>query len=157
MAKYKSESGRSMIEMIGVLALMTLITAGAFVLINGAMRSQKISHFDDEVNLLAANARALTAEAGNFKSLPAANDLDSNNDSLGKDVATGILKKSESVISGTYKLLKTNANGTGFMVVVEGTDLDWCEGLHGRAYPNGTATCSTNSQGKHILTITFTE
>lgn len=55
----KQESGRSMIEMVGVLAVMGLITAGAFVLITSAMSSQKISRVDDDVSAIVAGARLL--------------------------------------------------------------------------------------------------
>ena len=53
----KHESGRSMIEMVGVLAVMGLITAAAFVLITSAMRSQKLSRADDDISALAAGVR----------------------------------------------------------------------------------------------------
>ena len=170
MARYKEikkqESGRSMIEMIAVLAIMGLITAGAFVLINSASRSQKIAHFDDEVNLLAANARALTAEAGNFKSLPAEGETYSDNqekEEKGMILANRILNRSAgttNVIGGEYSLVKTgtgNNDGTGFAVIVVNVDQDWCAGLHGHAYPHGVAACDKTDGTGTILTITFTE
>ena len=45
----KQESGRSMIEMLGVLAIMGLITVGAIGMIATAMRTQKRSAINDEV------------------------------------------------------------------------------------------------------------
>ena len=70
----KRESGRSMIEMVGVLAITGLLTAGAFVLITSGMASQKRRRAFDEVQTLAQTVRALTAEAEKFDQLPAAND-----------------------------------------------------------------------------------
>ena len=37
----RQESGRSMIEMVGVLAIMGMLTAGAFVLISLGINRQK--------------------------------------------------------------------------------------------------------------------
>ena len=65
----KHESGRSMIEMVGVLAVMGLITAAAFILITSAMRSQKLSRADDDVAALAAGVRLLYNNNTNFTGL----------------------------------------------------------------------------------------
>ena len=43
------ESGRSMIEMLGVLAIMGVITVGAIGMISTAMRTQKLTAVNDEV------------------------------------------------------------------------------------------------------------
>ena len=45
----KDESGRSMIEMLGVLAIMGGITVGAIGIISSAMRTQKRSTVNDDV------------------------------------------------------------------------------------------------------------
>ena len=65
----KRESGRSMIEIIGVLAISGLLTVAAFVLIQSGMESQKRNRAGDEINVLVQNVRALTAEADNFDKL----------------------------------------------------------------------------------------
>jgi len=65
----KHESGRSMIEMVGVLAVMGLITAGAFVLISSAMSSQRISRVDDDVSALVQGVRLLYNSNNNFNGL----------------------------------------------------------------------------------------
>ena len=53
----KHESGRSMIEMVGVLAVMGLITAAAFVLITSALRSQKLPRVIEDGSAIAAGIR----------------------------------------------------------------------------------------------------
>ena len=63
-------SGRSMIEIVGVLAVMGLITAGAFVLIQSGMASQKRNRASDEFANIVANVRALFAESEDVNSLP---------------------------------------------------------------------------------------
>lgn len=70
----KVEAGRSMIEMVGVLAVAGLLTAGAFVLIQSGMSSQKRRRAMDEMNTLAQSVRTLTAEGSKFTTLPGANE-----------------------------------------------------------------------------------
>jgi len=65
----KHESGRSMIEMVGVLAVMGLITAAAFVLITSAMSSQRISRIDDDVSSIVQGVRLLYNPSDNFAGL----------------------------------------------------------------------------------------
>ena len=50
----KHESGRSMVEMVGVLAVMGLITAAAFVLIRSGMASQRRNRAIDDVSTIVA-------------------------------------------------------------------------------------------------------
>ena len=52
----KDESGRSMIEMLGVLAIMGGITVGAIGIISSAMRTQKRSTVNDDVIQMVAGA-----------------------------------------------------------------------------------------------------
>ena len=62
----KQQSGRSMIEMVGVLAVMGLITAAAFVLINSALSSQRLSRVDDDVSGIVNGVRLLYNAAPDF-------------------------------------------------------------------------------------------
>jgi len=68
----KHESGRSMIEMVGVLAIMGLITAAAFVLITSALRSQRLVRIDDDVSAIAAGVRLLYANQPSFDGIATA-------------------------------------------------------------------------------------
>ena len=54
MKNKKHESGRSMVEMVGVLAVMGLITAAAFVLIRSGMASQRRNRAIDDVSTIVA-------------------------------------------------------------------------------------------------------
>ena len=62
-----SESGRSIVEIIGVLAIMGLITAAAFILIRAGMASQRRSIVDDDVAEIVTGVRTLYAD---YDSLP---------------------------------------------------------------------------------------
>ena len=63
------ESGRSMVEIIGVLAVMGLITAGAFALVRSGMASQKRNRAADEIANIVSTIRTLSAGADDFSNL----------------------------------------------------------------------------------------
>jgi len=62
----KTESGRSMVEIVGVLAVMGLITAGAFVLITSGMATQKRNTVADDVGNIVQVYRSVFAEGKTF-------------------------------------------------------------------------------------------
>ena len=84
--RQKHESGRSMVEMVGVLAIMGLLTAGAFVLIKSSLVSQRISRITDEIDVLVANARAMTAQSNDFTQFPASDNFDTDGIALAKSI-----------------------------------------------------------------------
>ena len=62
----KQESGRSMLEMLGVLAIMGVITVGAISMISYAMRMQKQSAVNDEVYQIVLGVRQLLGEYDDY-------------------------------------------------------------------------------------------
>ncbi len=60
------ESGRSMIEMLGVLAIMGVITVAAITMISTAMRTQKRNTVNDEVVQIVTGVRQLLGEYDDF-------------------------------------------------------------------------------------------
>lgn len=158
----KNESGRSMVEMVGVVAVMSLITVGAFVLIRNGMQTQKISQVSDEIEILAANVRALTSESDNFQSLPSLEDIFEDEELLkGNILANRILKKNpgdQTVIGGEYLVVKADDNGTKFAVIIDGVEDAYCRSMARRSYSggDGTAVCQDGDSGK-MLKITFTK
>ena len=62
----KMESGRSMIEMLGVLAIMGVLTVGAIGLISTAMRTQKRNTVNEEVLQMVTGVRQLLGEYDDF-------------------------------------------------------------------------------------------
>jgi len=102
----KHESGRSMIEMVGVLAIMGLLTVGAFVLIKSSLVSQKISRVSDEIDMLVSNVRTMTARNDTFSGLPTAVDK-------GKNLAKLLLKsEGVSAFGGNYYVMYKTSAGT---------------------------------------------
>ena len=151
----KQESGRSMVEMVGVLAIMGLITAGAFVLLGSRYRSQKRSRATDEIDLIASNVRAMGAQAENnstkFDKLPAG-DTD-NGQKKGIALATALLDSADGAtpFGGSYGAYQID-RGAKFAIKMIGIDASECEAMAGRQYKYGTPAC----EGRTV-TITFTE
>ena len=72
--KYKymqqDDAGRSMIEIVGVLAIMGLMTAGAMVLVRSGSASNKRARASDEVMAIVENIRGLYAGEDGFSQMP---------------------------------------------------------------------------------------
>jgi len=158
------ESGRSMIEMVGVLAVTGLITAAAFVLIRTGMSSEKINTVSDEVDILASNIRVVVA-GGHTCSLPATSEITSS-DSGGINFAKALLKASSAITpfggssyyavtrSGSGTCTATKKTDTGFKIYLVDIPATACSALDGMTYAGGTAACGT---GGTTLTITYSE
>jgi len=146
----KHESGRSMIEMVGVLAVMGLITAAAFVLITSALSSQKLSRIDDDVSTLVQGVRLLYNPSDNFAGLT--------------DDALGVLgfRDAKNPYGGDYKLatsdvatvcdsttgictVTTTAAEAKFTIEIDGLGQKICKTLAGRVWPGGGVVDTTNS------------
>ena len=136
MEYHKNESGRSMIEMIGVLALMGLITAVAFTLIRSTLTSQKVSRTADDINTLAANVRAIFAGSSDFSKLPSRTTNPSND---AKKIAGAILNPNTTTnnatapIGGTYSVSK-DSDTSKFWVEISGMNFDDCHMMAARSY-----------------------
>lgn len=154
-----NESGRSMVEMIGVMAIMGLITAAGFVMVRTGMQSQKRSRTVDEIELLAANARNITAGSEYTCTLPNLFIPD------GQNLAKSILKTSgESPVGGFYSLLRSTTDSTSycekyykdkrFLVYVVGISEEDCAALASYTYQNGTAKC-VNNNVLYYLSVTY--
>ena len=147
----KHESGRSMIEMVGVLAVMGLITAAAFVLITSAMRSQKLSRADDDISALVAGVRLLYNNSANFDGLvnQSANTLKA----LGfENVKSPYGSGGYTITPGTWTAATYNSSNElvtpaawstctsgcdSFVISFDTGDENTCKGLEGRTWSNG--------------------
>lgn len=68
MMKY-NENGRSMVEMLGVLAIIGVLSVGGIAGYSKAMNKYKINKTTDQVSMLVANIRTLFSSQGNYKGL----------------------------------------------------------------------------------------
>ena len=67
--KYTNESGRSMVEMLGVLAIIGVLSVGGIAGYSKAMNKYKINKTTDQVSMLVANIRTLFSSQGNYDGL----------------------------------------------------------------------------------------
>ena len=132
------ESGRSMVEIIGVLAVMGLITAGAFVLLRSGGAAQKRSRAMDDVAVIAENIRGLYAESDDFSELT---DVEAQGTALID--ALYLHTKTPFGQGTTYSVVK-NDNPANFSVKLIGLEKEDCNALAATVWPNAIsgATCS---------------
>ena len=140
MKNIKSESGRSMVEIVGVLAVMGLITAGAFVLISSGMATQKRNTVVDDVGNIVQVYRSVFAEGKSFSN--AAN------------VQGKMGVPTTNPYDGGYTV---TGNGTTLSVTVTGLPSDDCTVLSQRGW-NGiknTPACENETGGTQKLTLQY--
>jgi len=111
----KQESGRSMIEMLGVLAIMGIITAGAALLISRTMNIQKHNTVGEEVIQIVTNVRQLLGEYDDFS------DIDNSR------IFGAINVSSRNPYGGAYELAVDPSNPRQFIVSVTGLAKNDCE------------------------------
>ena len=66
---FSAQSGRSMIEMLGVLAIIGVLSIGGIAGYSKAMTKYRINKLSDQITQLAQNIRALYASQKNYSSL----------------------------------------------------------------------------------------
>ena len=67
--KMRQESGRSMVEMIGVLAIMGMLTAAAFALVSLGINRQKQARVTDDVVTITSGVRGLLGDYDDFSNI----------------------------------------------------------------------------------------
>ena len=67
--KYTNENGRSMVEMLGVLAIIGVLSVGGIAGYSKAMNKYKINKTTDQVSMLVANIRTIFSSQGNYAGL----------------------------------------------------------------------------------------
>ena len=79
MKTYNAESGRSMIEMLGVLAIIGVLSVGGIAGYSKAMMKYRINKTIEQISLVSGNVRTFFAQQGNFDGLgisPTSNGLE---------------------------------------------------------------------------------
>lgn len=111
----KQESGRSMIEMLGVLAIMGIITVSAVLLINRVMNLQKRGAVTEDVLQIVMGVRQLLGEYDDFSNI--------NNDTIWGAIGMS----SRNTYGGTYELSVDPSNSRQFIVSVNGLSQSDCK------------------------------
>ncbi len=151
------ESGRSMIEMLGVLAIMGVITVGAIGMISTAMRTQKRNSVNDDVIQMVTGVRQLLGEYDDFSHI--------NNATIFG--AIGMSNKNP--YGGSYELNVNPANSHQFIVSVTGLSEGDCKYFVTKAWSDsigyqmsngtqgGAAGNCNDLNGKNTVYITYGE
>ena len=151
------ESGRSMIEMLGVLAIMGVITVGAIGMISTAMRTQKLTTVNDEVVQMVTMVRNIHGEYDDFSNMNTSTIFG----------AIGMSNKNP--YGGNYSLAVDVSNPRQFIVTIDGLGQTECEALLAKAWSdsvgyrtsggkNGGATGScTGGSGSNYVQVTYGE
>ncbi len=151
----RQESGRSMIEMLGVLAIMGVITVGAIGMISTAMRTQKRTTVNDEVIQMVTQVRTLLGGYDDFSNI--------NNETIFG--AIGMSNKNP--YGGVYQLVTDAGNPRQFVVSITGLPKSDCEYFLTMAWAgsvgntaNGTSgatgVCNSNA-AQNVVSITYGE
>ena len=74
MRSYKNESGRSMIEMLGVLAIIGVLSVGGIAGYSKAVMKYRINKTIEQITLIAGNVRTFFASQGNYVGLGSSAD-----------------------------------------------------------------------------------
>ena len=77
-----TQSGRSMIEMLGVLAIIGVLSVGGIAGYSKAMMKYRINKSIEQISLISQNVRSFFASQRNYGGLYSVNDLNSNGLSL---------------------------------------------------------------------------
>jgi len=142
MKNKKHESGRSMVEMVGVLAVMGLITAGAFVLLRGGMSSQKRNRVQDEIGNIASIVRTSSASLADFSNLPKSDVCKKGDPTFlaNLDVQTATPFGGDTV----YVVCQGEKNN--FVVQIVNIDAKDCEALAQLGWAEGVAACDAKAE-----------
>lgn len=153
----KNESGRSMIEMLGVLAIMGVITIGAIGMISTAMRTQKRNTVNEEVLQIVTGVRQLLGEYDDFSNI--------NNSTI----FGAIGMSAKNTYGGTYELAVDPTNTRQFIVSITGLSDGDCEYFVTKAWSDSVGYLASDGKqsgasgncnagnGKNVVKITYGE
>jgi len=118
----RQESGRSMIEMVGVLAIMGMLTATAFALISLGINRQKQARVTDDVVTIVSGVRSLLGDYDDFSNID------------NSTIFAAMSVSDQNPYGGTYELAVNTANTRQFVVKINGLSKSDCEALVTKAW-----------------------
>lgn len=125
------ESGRSMIEMLGVLAIMGLLTVGAYELIKLAFNNQKQMKAVEEIFVIVNEVRTLHSQYDDFSG-------------MNGDVILSMMEKKQNPYGGTYELSVDPSDSRQFILTVNGLSKSECQSLVTRAWSDSVGYIASN-------------
>ena len=129
-----TETGRSMVEMLGVLLIMGVITAAAITLTNAAWRSQKRTSTLDEIAFITSGIRQQHGHFDDFTGID-------NNTIF---AAIGVSNRNQ--FNGRYEISINPANRRQFIITMTGLNTSDCEFFRTRAWIDSAEFRRTNGR-----------
>ena len=142
--KYINENGRSMVEMLGVLAIIGVLSVGGIAGYSKAMNKYKINKTTDQVSMLVANIRTLFSSQGNYEGLNNAQAIKFGvvPEDMIKDGSDGAQTLSNA-FGGEVKIGASGGRGSGdneaFSIVYSGLSSEACVTLATGDWGSGQA------------------
>lgn len=115
------ESGRSMVEMLGVLAIVGVLSIGGIAGYSKAMAKYKINKTLDQVSMIITNVRTTFGNQSSYRGLTTANAI--SYELIGTDLTLGSSTKLTNAFNGDVQI--TGASATGGTCSGTGMD-DYC-------------------------------
>jgi type II secretory pathway pseudopilin PulG len=136
-----AESGRSMIEMLGVLAIMGVITVGAIAMISAAMRSQKRNSAQDEITQITTGVRTILGQYDDYSGL--------DNGTI--FAAIGMSDKNP--YGGKYSLAANPVNLRQFVLTIDGLNSSDCEYFRSKAWTDSVGYQTSNGKSGGAVAV----
>ena len=152
----RQESGRSMIEMIGVLAIMMALTATAVATYNYAINMQKRSTVYENVSNIVTGVRELLKGYDDFSNID------------NSTIFAAMSMSNKNPYGGTYELAVDPSDTRQFVVRISGLTKSDCEALKTKAWTESVGYISSNHKesgatgncldgNTNIISITYGE
>ncbi|MCI7420536.1 MAG: hypothetical protein MSS98_02555 [Alphaproteobacteria bacterium] len=148
--KYDEQSGRSMIEMLGVLAIIGVLSVGGIAGYSKAMNKFKTNKVADNVSMLVANIKTLYAQQKDYTDLDNANavsmgvvpdELGTTADLTNAFNGTVVISQASSTTGGDKKAFTLTFNGLSREACITLATNDWGSGYSsGLIYIKAAAT-----------------
>ena len=130
--RHDNMQGRSMVEMLGVLAIIGVLSAGGLAGYSKAMFKHKLNSTMEQITMLVTNIRTAYGQQGNYNGLTAtkAGQLGIVPAVMGTgENLTNPFKGSVGITSNGVKASNSSAAGTAFTVTYEGLPKEACIAL----------------------------
>ena len=149
--KFSEQSGRSMVEMLGVLAIIGVLSVGGISGYSKAMAKYKINQCLDQISTLIVNIRSVFVNQTSFADATTANII-----ALGIPTADMLNAAGTAMVNpfnGAITITPGNGN-TSFKVTYAGFDKNACQNIAladwGAAASSGLISLEINGKGAHV-------
>ncbi len=137
---YKSEqSGRSMVEMLGVLAIIGVLSVGGIAGYSKAMAKFKTTKTMDQVAMLVANIRTLYSGQPSYTGLTTGVAIKMG--AVGAEMLNGVAQETATTVYNAFNgavFVKAAAGGRSFVVTFTGLSNEACVALGSADWGSGS-------------------